>query len=61
LCFAPQGRSVPFFDISTSKGGANVVRFSQLDFNMRFAPQRQKLLQHLNFQERSENGLLFTF
>ena len=27
---------------------------------MRFAPQRQKLLQHLNFQERSENGLLFT-
>ena len=52
---------VHFFDISTSKSASKLVCFVHVDFGMCFAPQRRALLRHLNFQKRSENGVVCTF
>ena len=50
-----------FFDMSTSPSAPRVVCFVHFDFETCFAPQRRALFRHLNFQEWSENGVLFTF
>ena len=52
---------VHFFDIRTSKSGANMWCFVHFDLEMCFAPQRLALFQHLNFQKWSENGVFCTF
>ena len=52
---------VHFFDIRTSKSGANMWCFVHFDLEMCFAPQRRALFRHLNFQKWSENGVFCTF
>ena len=49
-----------FFDISTSKSGANMWCFVHFDLEMFFAPQRRALFRHLNFQKWSEAGVFCT-
>ena len=50
-----------FFDISTSKSGANMWCFVHFDLEMCFAPQRRALFRHLNFQKWSEPLVFLTF
>ena len=50
---ASRHNGVHFFDISTSKSGANMWRFRHVDFDMCFAPQRRALFRHLNLVLRS--------
>ena len=50
-----------FFDISTSESGPNLVCIIHFDLEMCFTPQRRALFRHLNFQKRSEPGVLCTF
>ena len=45
---------VHFFNIWTSKSGANMWWFVHFDLDMCFAPQRRALFRHLNFQKWSE-------
>ena len=52
---------VHFFNIRTSKSGANMVCFVHFDFEMCFAPQRRALFRHLNCQKWSEHGVFCTF
>ena len=52
---------VHFFDIRTSKSGANIWCFVHFDLETCFAPQRRALFQHLNFQKWSENGVFCSF
>ena len=52
---------VHFFDISTSKGGPELVCFVHFDFKICFAPQRRALFRHLNFQKWSGAGVFCTF
>ena len=52
---------VHFFNIRTSKSGANMWCFVHFDFEMCFAPQRRALFRHLNFQKWSEHGVFCTF
>ena len=52
---------VHFFDIRTSKSGANMWCFLHFDLEMCFAPQRRALFRHLNFQKWSGPGVLCTF
>ena len=47
--------------ILTSKSGPRPSVLNMFDFEMRFAPQRRALFEHLNFQKCSENGVLCTF
>ena len=58
---ASRHKGVHFFDISTSKSGLNVVCFVHFDLETCFAPQGRALFRHLNFQKRSERGVLCTF
>ena len=58
---ASRHNGVHFFDIWTSKRGANMWCFVHFDLEMCFAPQRRALFQHLNLQKWSENGVLCTF
>ena len=58
---ASRHNSVPFFDISTSKSGLDLVCFVHVDFEMCFAPQRCALFRHLNFQKWSGPGVVCTF
>ena len=58
---ASRHNGVHFFNISTSKSGANMWCFVHFDFQMWFAPQRRALFQHLNFQKCAENGVFCTF
>ena len=51
---ASRHNGVHFFNISTSKSGANLVCFVHFHFEMCFAPQRRALFRHLNFQKRSD-------
>ena len=46
MCFG-----VHFFNIRTSKSGANMWCFVHFDLEMCFAPQRHALFRHLNFQK----------
>jgi len=52
---------VHFFDISTSKSGANMWCFVHFDLEMCFVPQRRALFRHLNCQKWSEPGVFCTF
>ena len=52
---------VHFFDILTSKSGPELVCFVHFDLEMRFAPQRRALFQHLNFRKCSEHEMFSTF
>ena len=58
---ASRHNSVHFFNIRTSKSGANMWCFVHFDFEMCFAPQRRALFRHLNFQKWSVAGVFCTF
>ena len=58
---ASRHNGVHFFNIRTSKSGANMWCFVHFDFEMCFAPQRRTLFRHLNFQKWSEHAVLCTF
>ena len=51
---ASRHNGVHFFDISTSKSGANMMCFVHFDLEMCIAPQRRALFRHRNFQKWSE-------
>ena len=51
---ASRHNDVHFFDIRTSKSGANMWCFVHFDLEMCFAPQRRALFRHRNFQKWSE-------
>ena len=50
-----------FFNIRTSKSGANMWCFVHFDFEMCFVPQRRALFQHPNLQKWREHGVFCTF
>ena len=50
-----------FQHVSTSKSSANMWGFLHLDIEICFAPQRNKLFEHLNFQNCSEAAVLVHF
>ena len=52
---------VHFFNIRTSKSGANMWCFVHFDFEMCFAPQRRALFQHPNLQKWREHVVFCTF
>ena len=58
---ASRQNGVHFFNIRTSKSGANTWCFVDFDLEMCFAPQRRALFRHLNFQKWSEHGVFCTF
>ena len=58
---ASRHNGVRFFDIWTSKSGANMWCFAHFDLEMCFAPQRRALFQHLDFQKLSEPLVFCTF
>ena len=58
---ASRHNGVHFFDIWTSKSGANMWCFVHFNLEMCFAPQRRALFRHLNLQKWSEHGVLCTF
>ena len=58
---ASRHNGVRFFDIWTSKNGANMWCFVHFDLEMCFAPQRRALFQHLDFQKWSEPLVFCTF
>ena len=58
---ASRHNGVHFFDIRTSKSGANMWCFVHFDLEMCFAPQRRALFRHLNFQKWSEPLVFLTF
>ena len=53
--------SAHFFDIRTSKRGANMWCFVHLFLEMCFAPQRHTLFRHPNLQKRREHVVFCTF
>ena len=61
----PRDSALVHLPHETTSERPKVVRdrqlFFTLDFEMCFAPQRRALFRHLNFQKRSENGVLCTF
>ena len=50
-----------FFNIRTSKSGANMWCFVHFDLEMCFAPQRRALFQHPNLQKWREHVVFCTF
>ena len=58
---ASRHNGVHFFDISTSKSRPNPSVFNTFYFQVRFAPQRRALVQHLNFQKWSDAEVFCTF
>ena len=58
---ASRHNGVHFFNIRTSKSGANMWCFVHFDLEMCFAPQRRALFRHLNFQKWSDTEVLCTF
>ena len=58
---ASRHNGVHFFNIRTSKSGANMWCFVHFDLEMCFAPQRRALFQHLNCQKWSGAGVFCTF
>ena len=57
---ASRHNGMHFFDIGTSKSGANVRCFLLFHLQMCFAPQRRELFRHLNFQKWSGAEVLCT-
>ena len=58
---ASRHSGAPFFNIRTSKSGANMWCFVHFDLEMCFPPQWRALFRHLNFQKWSEPGVFCTF
>ena len=58
---ASRHNGVHFFDIRTSKSGANMWCFVHFDLEMCFAPQRRPFFQHPNLQKWSDAGVFCTF
>ena len=58
---ASHHNGVHFFNIRTSKSGANRWCFVHFDLEICFAPQRRALFRHLNCQKWSGPGVLCTF
>ena len=58
---ASRHNGVHFFNIRTSKSGANMWCFVHFDLEMCFAPQRRALFRHLNCQKWSGPGVFCTF
>ena len=58
---ASRHNGVHFFDIRTSKSGANMWCFVHLFLEMCFAPQRRTLFQHPNLQTWREHVVFCTF
>ena len=58
---ASRHNDVHFFNIRTSKSGANMWCFAHFDLEMCFAPQRRALFPHDNFQKWSEAEVFYTF
>ena len=58
---ASRHNGVHFFDIWTSKSGANMWFFVRLDLQMCFAPQQRALFRHLNCQKWSAPLVFCTF
>ena len=58
---ASRHNGVHFFNIRTSKSGANMWCFVHFDFEMCFALQRRALFRHLNCQKWSGPSVLCTF
>ena len=58
---ASRHNCVHFFDIWTSKSGANMWCFVHFDLKMCFAPQLRALFRHLNFQKWREHVVFCTF
>ena len=57
---ASRHNGVHFFNIRTSKSGANMWCFVHFDFEICFAPQRRALFQHPNLQKWLEHfGVLY--
>ena len=52
---------VHFFNIRTSKSGANMWCFVHFDLEMCFAPQRRALFQHPNLQKWRKHVVVCTF
>ena len=57
---ASRHNGVHFFNIRSSKSGANMWCFVHFDFEMCFAPQRRALFRHLNCQKWSGPGVFCT-
>ena len=57
MCFLPQWRAL--FDIWTSKSAPRPSVFNTFEVEMCFAPQQRALFRHVNFQNWSENGVLY--
>ena len=58
---ASRHNGVHFFNIRTSKSGANMWCFVHFYLEMCFAPQRRALFRHLNFQKSSDTEVFCTF
>ena len=58
---ASRHNGVHFFNIRTSKSGANMWCFVHFDFEMCFAPQRRALFQHPNLQKWRQHVVFCTF
>ena len=58
---ASRHNGVHFFDIRTSKSGANMWYFVHFDLEMCFAPQRRALFRHPNLQKWREHVVFCTF
>ena len=58
---ASRHNGVRFFNVRTSKSGANMWCFVHFDLEMCFAPQRRALFRHLNFQKWSGPGVFCAF
>ena len=58
---ASRHSGAPFFNIRTSKSGANMWCFVHFDLEMCFAPQRRTLFQHPNLQKWRDHVVFCTF
>ena len=58
---ASRHNGVHFFNIRTSKSGANMWCFVHFEFEMCFTPQRRALFQHPNLQKCREHVVFCTF
>ena len=58
---ASRHNGVHFFNVRTSRSGANMWCFVHFDLEMCFAPQRRALFQHPNLQKWREHVVFCTF
>ena len=58
---ASRHNGVHFFNVRTSRSGANMWCFVHFDLEMCFAPQRRALFQHPNLEKWCEHVVFCTF